>query len=126
MAMATYTKYLTRSNGANIAVKHVNIAEKNNITLVQQLHITNGYVGTIKCKNQLRTTKKINLACRLRRCSPVILMPIYLTGSNQTNRILWINFGGVCVEYTIRNLKIISHVLLNIHALQNRHERVYV
>jgi len=34
------------------------------LTLVQQLRITNGYVGMIKCKKTTSTAKKINLACQ--------------------------------------------------------------
>ena len=39
---------------------------------------------------------------------------------------LWIKFGGVRLEYSIRYLKLIAHVLLNIYALHNRYLRVYV
>ena len=56
-------------------------------------------------------------------------MSKYLTGfnhGNQTDRTLWINFGRVRLEYSIRYLKLISHVLLNIHALQNWHVGVCV
>ena len=53
-------------------------------------------------------------------------MSKYLTGSNQTDRTLWINFDGIRLEYSIRYLKLISCILLNIHTLQNQHERVHV
>jgi len=47
------------------------------------------------------------MAFRLRRCGPIILMSKYLTGSNQTDRTLWINFGGVRSELSTIAKKII-------------------
>ena len=53
-------------------------------------------------------------------------MSKYLIGSNQTDRTLRINPSGVRLEYSARYFKLISHVLLDIHAVLNLHVRAYV
>ena len=87
-------------NEVNIAMKYVNLVEKNMLALVQHFRITNGYVGMLKYKKRLYTIKKMNLVCQLR------LVKILLR-SNLIDWIFLVYSSGVWLEYSIRFLYLI-------------------